>query len=99
MKKEMHLCSLIHEKERFNKDLKIYFCNLELDELPNELNSTNMSFLNSNTINLYAQHYSKLADHCPFVYHIDYNVLEECFNKIPENFMDRFVNFFLFEGS
>ena len=84
---------LVHENERIKKDLKLYFHNLEFDKLPDELDFDNWSILDHKMGKFYAQYYSRLADHCPFVKKINYNDLEEHFNKIPENFLSRFVNF------
>ena len=85
--------SLINEKKRLNKDLKIYFLNLEFDELPDRLyNSSLGQYIDEDLIPYYAEHYSKLADHCPFVNSVNYNDLERCFDQIPENFTKRFVN-------
>ena len=92
--------SLVKEKNHFNKDLKIYFLNLEFDELPDGLDDLQDElddivlgdYLDWELIEFYAEHYSRLADHCPFVKSINYNKLESCFDQIPENFMKRFVN-------
>ena len=99
--------SLVKEKKRFNQDLKIYFLNLEFDQLPdgldkllNEVDEFSYEVediylgkcLNKNLIQYYAQYYSRLADHCPFVESVDYYELERYFDQIPENFLKRFVN-------
>ena len=85
--------SLVKEKKRFNQDLKIYFQNLELDELPVGLDDFHLGVcLNENLIQYYLEYYSRLADHCPFVDSVYYHDLERCFGQIPENFMKRFVN-------
>ena len=99
--------SLIKEKKRFNKDLKIYFHNFRFDELPNELPDWLSDGLDNNQLeeltenythnmhniySYYAENYSRLADHCPLVKSINYNLLEMYFNQIPENFIKKFVN-------
>ena len=81
------------KKESFNKDLKIHFGNLEIGVLPDELDFDNWSILDHKMINLYAKYYSKLADYCPHVSEINYNDLEACFNKLPDNFTNKFPNF------
>ena len=88
--------SLVNEKMRFNKDLRIYFLNLEFDELPKRLADTDLEdfFIDNDTIQYYAEHYSRLANHCPFVDCIHYHHLGECFDRIQENFMKRFINCF-----
>ena len=86
--------SLINEKKRLNKDLRIYFLNLEFDELPERLANIDSEdfYIDKDTIQYYVEHYSRLAVHCPFVDYIHYHRLGECFNQIQENFMKRFVN-------
>ena len=85
--------SLVNEKKRFNKNVKIYFHNLEFDELPDGLYDIDSTYkIDDDLIPYYAEHYSKLADHCPFAGRVEYNDLEKCFDQIPENFMKRFVN-------
>ena len=65
---------------------------MEFDELPNGLDRNSGGCLNERLIPYYAEHYSRLADHCPFVEKIDYHYLERYFDQIPENFIKRFVN-------
>ena len=88
--------SLVEEKKRFNKDLKIYFLNLEFDEVPIELSKHIGKCLDQTIAKWYVEYYSKLADHCPFMKVVFYNSLEEFFVQIPEKFMNRFVNCYRF---
>ena len=93
--------SLINEKKRLNKDLEIYFSNFKFDELPDELPNELPAersdgyideLLEDHLHSYYAKHYSRLADNCPFVESINYSLLEIYFDKIPVNFMKRFVD-------
>ena len=84
------LVSLVVEKQYFNKDLKFYFRNLELSD--DMLAKSDRQLVGKSMAKLYAQYYSRLADHFPSVRHADYNDLERCFNQIPDKFMLRFVN-------
>ena len=83
--------SLVNEKKRLKKDLKIYFHNLEFDEVPTR-SFSNGKFLDLILSKSYAENYSRLADCCPFIESAYYNWLEKFFVQIPEKFMDRFVN-------
>ena len=93
--------SLINEKKRLNKDLEIHFFNFKFDELPDDLPDEMGAegfdgyideLPEDHLHSYYAKYYSRLADHCPFVKSINYNLLERYFNQIPQNFMKRFVN-------
>ena len=88
--------NFVNQKKNLKKNLKIYFHNLELHEVPIK------TFINGKFLDLilsesYAEHYSRLADCCPFIESVDYNSLERCFIHIPENFMYRFVNLTTFK--
>ena len=54
--------SLAKEKQRFNKDLKVYFHNLEFDELRKRLGHTDLEdfSIDNDTILYYAEQYSRL---------------------------------------
>ena len=89
---------LTESKKRFNKDLKIYYFNLDSDKLDEldialiEVDSCLGGYLAEPLAILYNKYYSRLTDYCPFVEWIYYNTLEKSFKQIPEKFMDRFVN-------
>ena len=82
------------EQAKYSRDdLKIFYYDLNLDELPDFSFEYYSNELNDNTVNFFRLHLSRLANIVPFVQKLNYNKVEDTFSReIASDFLSRFIH-------